>query len=186
MAYLDQEPRVKENFSYYQSIKQNVKFLRETIIFVSESRNAGTDCGTVSLCSDVSKELSLEVSVKQRFMRTFRFKIIDNNLMTRPCYRFDSDGPPHYNIIDDIPLKKRRVNTPHFHEFNKDGVEIAYQTDVLEKQEEYILSDRSFALAHFAHEENIKYTTSPEICKDGELFSPDNSLEDPLLGESFK
>lgn len=186
MAYSNQELRVKNNFRYYQSIKQHEKTLKTSIVFVSKSKNIGTDTGFVDICSDVSKELSLAVSVKQKALRTFSFKIIDNSLMSRPCYRFDSDGPPHYNIIEGVPLKKRRVDTPHFHEFNQEGIEFAYKTNVLERQEDYILSDRSFALAHFAHEENIRCDKPPEICKDGELFPPDDIIEDPLLGESFK
>ena len=173
---------VKNNFNYYQEMGSAEKQLSASVIYISQRSNqVHYDKGEVPLESTFPQKLTLEVEASNATSRDFKFKIYERNFMQRPCYRFDSDGDPHNNL-GDIPLPERQVTTPHFHKFDRNGIEIAYKTPSLEGNEEL---NRKAGLEIFAAEENIVCGSIPEIRREDELIPPEDVIVDPLQGESF-
>jgi hypothetical protein len=180
--YIQKE--VRDHFPYYSSLKDTEKTINSTTILLEERGNhKGRAIGFTPLHCTTSSALLLVVEANVNVKNDFQFKIIDENLMRRPCFRFDSTGLPHFNLLD-IPLLERVVKTPHFHIFTKEGIEIAYKTDILNKNEQIFLNCSELALSYFFQEENILFKKSPEIVVSGQLLPPETDV-DPLEGESF-
>ncbi len=177
--------KVRENFDFYNQLKDTAKGLSASAIYLSPRKNhIGRVIGESPLLSTLGDSMLLEVESNSDSLQDFQFKIIDRSFIPQPLFRFDSDGAPHNNL-GDIPLSARQVKTPHFHAFDKNGVEIAYRTDTIEKYEAKMVSDHIFAFKHFAEEENIIYGKDPFIGEADELIPPENVAFDPLKGEDF-
>lgn len=186
MAKINYQKLVSCDYNRYKMIQETEKKLTANYICVKERNNhKGIDFGVTVLTASISDELVLEIERSQTFGKWFKFKIYDKSFIQSPCYRFDSDGAPHYNPTDE-PLLERIVYPPHFHMFNENGLEIAYKTDDWVANADILLSDLSSAFQSFAREERISYSTFPSFYKNGELIiPPDNNILDPLQGEDF-
>ena len=136
-----------------------------------------------SCCLKSQKRNQQKVS-RQKFVPT----LICKHLTSAPFFRFDSDGPAHRNISDEIPLSEQKVTTPHFNTFDKTGLSIAYKTETLKKEKEAkaIAENINFGVSHFFQESNINTDGNfPEIkLKIPELFG-ENIETDPLNGIDF-
>ena len=184
MAKQHVQKEVRDNFPYYQSLKVSEKRINTTLFSLEERNNhRGRAIGSNHILCATSSAIFLVVDANINEKNDFQFKIIDEKLMTRPCFRFDSAGLPHFNMLD-IPLPERKVETPHFHIFTEKGIEIAYKTDILDKNEQIFINDSDLALAYFFQEENIIFEHSPEIVFSGQLLPPETDI-DPLYGEPF-
>lgn len=129
----------------------------------------------------------VEVVLNPSKMSSFKFKLFCKDFMNAPCYRFDSDGRSHVNRTDDThTLPQRIVSTPHYHRFNEAGVEIAYKTNDMLRDEKSYWMDYKGAFIKFCNEELISLTKAPTFFT-GELegFGESESLEDPLKGVEF-
>ena len=101
-----------------------------------------------------------------------------------PCFRYDAAGHVHMNPHSiSRTLAKRTVPSPHFHKFTKDGLEYAYRTAVIDK-EEAALNDPSFAFHAFCSEGKVSADDgNPALAFKPTLFPED--ADDPLEGHRF-
>ncbi len=132
----------------------------------------------------VKKNLNFEVEVKIDNSKDFKFKLFCSEVFEKPFFRFDSAGASHKNNDSDIPLKEQQVTTPHFHEYNPKGIEIAYKTKALLSGTQLPkLEDINICIMHFCEEGNMRYQKSdfPEVhLQKGELglkFTNDDPLK---------
>lgn len=151
-------PQVRENYDLYQKILQERKSIFTEVI---EVNNIGNNANTLSKTENVKcldcDEMILIVDVKQENYNFFQFKLRYKSFFPAPFFRFDSDGDSHRNKIDGIRLEEQIVTTPHFHKFNKDGIEIAYKTSkLLDHKEAKALEDINICIKHFFHESNLR------------------------------
>ena len=101
----------------------------------------------------------------------------------RPCFRFDSDGHVHMNR-NGKPLLQRRIPTPHFHEFDEQGREIAYRTERIDGDKTFP-TGKSDALNHFSEVHNMVMESELKIVSEGDLFRDETEGFDPNSGEDF-
>jgi hypothetical protein len=105
-----------------------------------------------------------------------------------PCFRFDSDGPPHRNRLPTIPLPRQQVTTPHFHFYNSDGVLVAYKSpSLLDPTVVYQLrQDLQFGLTFFCAEAIMSAIDNAVLaCVEVAASLPLPVSQDPLEGLSF-
>ena len=101
---------------YQQNIKANNNTIKTSKTPLIHER---TDIDLITLIVETSIAHS----------QSFAFKLISPEWDT-PFFRYDSAGPAHHNVYDDIPKKKKKVDTPHFHGYI-DGRAMAYQSENL-------------------------------------------------------
>ena len=120
-------------------------------------------------------EVTVEVNVVD--YSNFKFRLTSDQIYF-PFFRYDSTGRSHRNRH--IPLGKGdMIPCPHFNTYNQDGYNIAYRTNVIEKQEQF-LQNPEFALKHFFIEGNVNSgKNNPKVELDSKLFSevPLNPIE---------
>lgn len=134
------------------------------------------------------EELYFQVEVRKDNFKSFKFKITCRELHQSPFFRFDSDGDSHRNYDDSTPLKEQKVETPHFHKFDENGVLIAYQTELLKKESERkALEDINFCACYFFQESNTNLNEHeyPEIKIFPDLLDLEMTDEDPNAGVNF-
>ena len=178
---------IKENYERYLKIKQVKKKLAEKdILLYKDAGHKDVQVGEAVVAVGEGEESArLQVTLNVLKTRNFKFKLFCDDLTPAPCYRFDSDGGTHMNPYSETDaLLDRRVATPHFHCYNEDGVEIAYKTEELVKEQEKLLGDYDKAMGHFFAEENV-------LSEDGTRMVPEtlplgkDELENPLEGVEF-
>lgn len=158
---------------YLQPKPNNASYLQGIVAVVHRTTNQN-----ISLITEqnASKRSHFEIKLRAR------------HLCEEPFFRFESDGPPHHNNIETIPLPERQVTTPHFHMFNEDGLWIAYKTPVLNDagQAAAIRGDINLGLAHFAQESNLRNPKGgmPVVAEPQPSLLPQDDT-DPLAGKSF-
>jgi hypothetical protein len=161
--------KVKQDYSFYNSLLEERKSIFSEVIEVNKP---GNNKGILSKeeklnhSSLPSEQMVLIVDVKVNNHDFFQFKLRYKEFIPAPFFRFDSDGDTHRNRVNGIPLEKQSIPTPHFHKFNHEGVEIAYQTDkLLDPKESKALEDINICIIHFFHESNtrLKDEGFPEI-----------------------
>lgn len=176
---------VRDNYPRYAKIVDGEKDLCNAALWLRRSdEHKMKFVGTEQLeHKEINDTMHLEVSAATDFVSAFKFKIFNPAFMAAPCFRFDSWGQSHMNFSDE-PLLQRRINTPHFHRYNPDGVELAYRTDTINQNEEVILMDRKLALDHFLEEGHVR-TTEPTSLNYEELLLASAEPTDPLEGVTF-
>jgi hypothetical protein len=183
--------QIKTGFKTYTELKTKRKTITVSPIDVSKTkeRHPSLRVGHSNVIHQtVNKNLNFEVEVKVDNTKDFKFKIFCSEIFEKPFFRFDSAGASHRNNDPEIPLKDQQVHTPHFHEYNSKGIEIAYKTKALKSPVQIPkLEDINVCIMHFCEEGNMRYqkTDFPEvILQKGELglkFTND----DPLKNVAF-
>jgi hypothetical protein len=183
---------IKDDFDFYLKVCSESKSFEINPIELSEIKSNHTK--TRMKCVDVKHST---ISHKMLFCvesditnaRNFKLKLWCNEKFECPLFRFDSDGATHRNNDPNIPLDQQAITTPHFHKFNKDGIEYAYKTSELNdtEQKEKIVNDINLAAILFCREANLVTTTNPSIIQvpSSELpFTPTTST-DPTKNVTF-
>jgi len=151
--------KVKDNYNFYNELLSKRKSIFSEVI---EIKKVGNNHNTLEELIDVKhpdieNNMLLLVDVKVNNNSFFQFKLRYKEFIDNPIFRFDSDGDTHWNRIDGVPLTEQQVQTPHFHKFNENGIEIAYKTDLLKNEvTSKALEDIEHCIAHFFHECNIR------------------------------
>jgi hypothetical protein len=153
--------QIRDNYTLYSDLLYNRKSTDEKKIDIStvkqNHRNLLMSDGVLLKHITLTEEIIFDSEVKIRNYRDFKFKITCRSLYKGPFFRYDSDGPTHQNYDESIPLKEQSITTPHFHNFNDKGIEIAYKTDqLLNDASRVALEDINLCVAHFCHEGNIR------------------------------
>lgn len=151
---------IKDNYDFYNNLLQQRKSIFSSIIDIKEIGNNNNTLEKIESIKHIGIEdpMFLIVDVKLNNHNFFQFKLRYKEFIEQPFFRYDSDGDAHRNKIQGIPLQQQRITTPHFHKFDKNGIEIAYKTDqLLDERECKALEDINLCIAHFCHEANIRF-----------------------------
>ena len=81
-------------------------------------------------------------------------------------------------------LKGRQIPTPHFHEFDETGYEMAYQTEELLDSGHDLLKSREAVMSHFCKVHNINLESAIKITP-SEMLPVEDREEDCLKGIIF-
>jgi hypothetical protein len=154
-------PQIRDNYSLYKDLLGNRKSTDERHIDISNVKSSNRhfliNDSVLLKHITLSEEIVFISEVKVRNYKDFKFKIRCVSLCKVPFFRYDSDGPTHQNRDENIPLKEQSITTPHFHNFNEKGIEIAYKTNqLLNDASRMALEDINLCAAHFCHEGNIR------------------------------
>jgi hypothetical protein len=178
---------VKASFYIYSELRKDRKTVLLSPIDVSKvkARHPALKIGHANVTHEtVKKSLNFEVEVKISNCKDFKFKLFCSELFGSPFFRFDSCGASHRNNDPEIPLKEQLVTTPHFHQYNEKGIEIAYKTAaLLSELQLQQLEDINVCVMHFCEEGNMRYQKNdfPEVnLQMGELgfkFTDDDPLK---------
>lgn len=151
---------VATKYDFYQSLVDGRKTTEYETVSLTKVGNNNKILETAVEVSHESSdvdEMALIVEVNKANQGNYKFKLRYHGLIPAPFFRFDSVGETHWNKVDGIKLNEQQVTTPHFHRFNKDGIEIAYKTEKLKDEETAkALQDIDLCLAHFCHESNLR------------------------------
>jgi hypothetical protein len=153
--------QIRDNYSLYTDLLNNRKSTDESNIDIStvksSNRNFLINDDVLLNHITLSQKIIFISEVKIRNYKDFKFKIRCVSLCDPPLFRYDSDGPAHQNHDENIPLKEQSITTPHFHNFNERGIEIAYKTNqLLNDASRAALEDINLCVVHFCHEGNIR------------------------------
>ena len=183
-------PTIRERFALYRQFIEEQKMVQESPLRL---KGGGTNAGWVTAASPllhptISEKTEFVAKQSRRNFPKYELKIMAPFLCERPCFRFESDGPPHRNNFPEIPLPEQQVTTPHFHHFTRDGYELAYKTDALRNSGncQAIIRDMSFGVSHFCQEGQIGRLDGgvPEVQAEGIPLSLPTNI-DPLEGVPF-
>lgn len=183
--------QIRNNYKDYNELKTKRKTVLVSPIDVKrvKDRHPSLQFGNSNVTHQtINKNLNLEVEVKIDNSRDFKFKLFCSEIFEKPFFRFDSAGAVHRNNDPAIPLKEQQVTTPHFHEYNAEGIEIAYKTEALLTPAQLLkLENINVCIMHFCEEGNMRYQKSdfPEVnLQKGELGLKFTN-EDPLKNIGF-
>ncbi|MCU4155233.1 hypothetical protein J1N10_04555 [Carboxylicivirga sp. A043] len=170
--------KVKENYDFYSSLLSERKSIFSEVIEINETGNNENTLSKQEVLKhkSIPDKMVLIVDVKYNNHRFFQFKLRYKEYIPQPFFRFDSDGDTHRNRIDGVPLSEQSITTPHFHQYNNDGVEIAFKTDKLINEKECkALEDINLCIAHFFQVSNTRLNNedypSVKISSDKLAFS---------------
>ena len=182
---------IKTNFEKYEKLLEGDKNCEKKIIILDEIKNNHSDTRLKSSKvehSTIKMDMELLVESKIDNKRSFKFKLRAKDLTGEPFFRFDSDGLSHLNNIPLTPLNELKIDTPHFHKFDNEGRNIAYQTDSLKNTttREILLNDVSLCMAHYCDESKTYYNSEyieiiqkpiSELDLDIDNFNPLNGVD---------
>jgi hypothetical protein len=150
---------IRDNFELYNKLLEGRKSVFSEVIDINDLGNNANTLEKIEPVqhSTITDDMVLIVDVKVNNHNFFQFKLRYKTFVDKPFFRFDSDGATHHNKIDGTPLHLQAVKPPHFHKFNADGIEIAYQTDkLLNETESKALEDINLCIAYFFQESNTR------------------------------
>lgn len=183
--------KFKEDYSTYKVLLNDRKSIFQSVI---EINNVGNNANTLQKIEDVKhltldKNIDLIVNVKVNNNKFFQFKLRFKEFCDIPFFRFDSDGDTHRNYLENTTkLDAQKVETPHFHIYTEEGLNIAYRTPQLENEEERkALEDINLCIYHFFREANIVLPNDylPRVQIKGGSLDLDFSNDDPNANMIF-
>lgn len=173
---------VRDNFLRYKRIKELDKKLKKCEFVMVERRgNSRYECCEKDIKLG-DEFLVLRCDAKKDILRTLHIQLFCKSLQNCPCYRFESNGSPHMNRAG--YLKGCQIPTPHFHEFDETGYEMAYQTEELLDSGHDLLKSREAVMSHFCKVHNINLESAIKITP-SEMFPVEDREEDCLKGIIF-
>ena len=180
---------IRDDFDFFIELMDGEKKVEKEIIYLKQKpTHKDWLSETVNVNHEtINEKIGLIIEKKKSYYK-YGIKLICKHLTSTPFFRFDSDGPAHRNISDDIPLSEQKVTTPHFNTFDNTGLSIAYKTETLRKEKDAkaIAENINFGVSHFFQETNINTDGRfPEIKLNvPELFEETIEI-DPLNGIDF-
>lgn len=153
---------IKNNYGFYSSLCNEQKLADGSLIQIIKPGNNKNilEVPITVWHSRFPNSIKLLVAVKKHNYKFFQLKLRCKDLCRQPFFRYDSDGDTHRNYGEDIRLEDQQVTTPHFHYYNEQGVNIAYKTSALLKEEtRKALEDIDICINHFFDEAKIISTS---------------------------
>jgi hypothetical protein len=152
---------IKDNYPIYVDLVTLKKFLLQDNISLEKAKknNANFLCVDDILVrhSTLSNEITFIAEVRISNYKYFLFKLRCKSFCEIPFFRYDSDGGTHRNYDESFPLGYQSIKTPHFNKFDKNGLSIAYRTDILEDEEKSkALQDIEICISYFCQESNLR------------------------------
>ncbi len=154
-------PEIKSNFGMYSTLVKERKAIKENPVTISQIKKSNihfleSQAAIVKHCILV-EEIFFVTEVRILNYKDYHFSLRCPSLSQTPFFRYDSEGAPHRNNDEGIPLKEQMVETPHFNCFNSEGENIAYQTELQkDKINAKKLEDISQGVIHFFDESNTR------------------------------
>ena len=183
--------KIRADYQHYLDVVSGLKITQSPITLKKGGANNSNWAGAKVQLEHmaVSEPIHFVAEKNIKHPTNFKFKLVAAHLANEPVLRFDSDGASHRNDLDEIPLPERQVTTPHFHQFNEDGISIAFKTDVLKSDGNAtaIANDVNFGMAHFSTVAHLEDGNGkpPAVQEDQSVFAmPTN--QDPVAGVNFK
>lgn len=184
-------PKVKEDYQFYRELVIDEKVIRTKMLYVSEDRpnNKNYLEATEGVQHTKHKDdISFIINVKRQNFKYFQFKLKCKSLSDKPYFRYDSDGGTHRNYGTDLPLEEQKVDTPHFHRYNEDGINIAYKTPAIKgegNREQY--EDIHQCIDIFCNEANLRSSDgyTPSIIIEPFALQLKHIQEDPNSNVNF-
>jgi hypothetical protein len=177
-------------FTYKRLLEEN-KSIFENVIQINEVGNNANTLETIENIKhlNLNKNIDLIVNVKVNNNKFFQFKLRCKEYCNIPFFRFDSDGDTHRNYLENTTkLDAQKVEVPHFHKYNEDGLNIAYRTPQIENDEQRkALEDINLCIYHFFKESNIILPSEdlPQVKIKGAYLDLDFSNDDPNANITF-
>lgn len=181
----------REDYSTYKKLLEESKSIFDNVIEINEVNNNANTLEKIENIKHktINKKIDLIVNIKVNNSKFFQFKLRCKEYCEIPFFRFDSDGVTHRNYLENTTkLDAQKVETPHFHIYNEDGLNIAYRTPQFDNVEERkALEDINLCIYHFFRESNIFLPTDdlPVIRIKGASLDLDFSNEDPNANMIF-
>jgi len=153
---------IKNNYDFYNGLCKEDKLTNSRVIKLIKP---GNNKNILEEATDVrhsrfTNNIKLLVAVKRHNHKFFQFKLRCTDLCQMPFFRYDSDGEAHRNYDSNIRLENQQVTTPHFHYYNEQGINIAYKTPQLKKEEtRKALEDIDICVNHFYDEAKLISTS---------------------------
>lgn len=153
---------IKDDYSKYEELLAGVKNTSTPTIMLDKLKenNKHTRAKSVEVThKSISEDIELIVESKIANKKDFKFKLRAPGYILKPFFRFDSDGVSHYNRTKNIALPLQKVDTPHFHKYDKDGLNFAYKTTSLKNETECeaLINDINLCMAHYSDESQTYY-----------------------------
>lgn len=183
--------QIKSNFSQYFDLRSKRKTVLNSPIAIKDGKSNHKSIkkgASLAKHASIKSDIKFEIEVKADNAKDFKFKLFCPDLFAQPFFRYDASGPTHRNNDPDIPLKEQQVTTPHFHEFNDKGIEIAYKTAALKSPKDLTrLEEVNICIMHFCQEGNVRYrkTDFPEVNLHNDELGLTFITEDPLKNVNF-
>ncbi|MDI9870556.1 hypothetical protein [Flectobacillus roseus] len=158
---------ISKDFNSYKLLLSELKEFEEEVITLEQPGNnakyiKGKSKGIHTILGD---EILLEAELKASNYTSIRLKLFSKERIVEgvPFFRFESDGPAHFNNIPGSDLQL--VQTPHFHKYESCGQYIAYRPNGLSDDNTAIqvLTDIDSAITVFCQESNLKTTKNNEL-----------------------
>lgn len=171
------EPVIKENYPFYLMLVDEDKIMTKTEIQLSNNPNHRDSLvGEAEIEHNQGHLLRLKIYMGKRYTN-YILNLFFPGWIEKGLCRFDSEGAYHKNKCGSIETKNKKIPTPHFHKFDENGCEYAYQTDELTDE---LIKNITLGLKIFCKEFNIKCNDEVEV-REG-AFDIDTYLQvkDPL------
>ena len=186
MAKINTE--VRDNYPTYETHIGCKKFTSKKVIPLRGKKKSRLDFyyETETLTDENGEYPVLLVIEKSiRIQTKYKFQLLSRNF-TQPIFRFDSDGPAHFNVDPKTKLKDKRIDTPHFNRYDQDGRGIAYRSDEIENDNE-LVKHLNNTFVHFCKEANIRFPADDfsEIDEHPGQLPLSNTTEDLLADVVF-
>lgn len=184
----DHSSQIRESFPDYQGFISHQKVVNSSKIVLREHKARDNCRGSSEIeCPCIGGAKKFEAEVSLAYSGKYKLRVFADRFGPGPCFRFDSYGRAHCNPEDGRGLVSRRVMTPHFHRYDRDGNEIAFQTAPLREHDAAgrIASDHRVGVRIFCDEVNARDGAGnyPELVT--EQATMQLPIEDPLSGISF-
>lgn len=157
----NKNPDIANNFSKFKKLLEERKHTKESQITLDQTKPNRSDINFSEIGvvhTDLDDSITLIVEAKVNNHKDFKFKLRCPSLSQTPFFRYDSDGPTHFNRGVEAPLIQQMITTPHFNSFDSAGRSIAYKTDkLIDENELKALEDLNFSFIHFCFESNLRY-----------------------------
>lgn len=156
---------IKDDYSKYQELINGIKNTSVPTITLDKIKGNHRHTRTKNIevtHNSIADYIELIVESKIANKRDFKFKLRAPEYTGVPFFRFDSDGVSHYNRSENIELPRQKVDTPHFHKFDQNGINVAYKTSSLENEPERraLINDINLCMAHYSDESQTYYNNN--------------------------
>ncbi|GEM_PF-2673952 len=180
--------KIEAHFSTYTTFLSDKKTIeQEEITLRLNTKQRRKEGESAIIYAVIQGKKRFEAIASSHVKNKYQFYVFADWFDAGPCFRFDSQGQAHCNPEDGRGLKARKIETPHFHKFNKDGVEIAFHSAELQRPSaaEAIVNDIKSGIKHFCQEGCLTcgQNAYPRLISEQELM--DLSSDDPLNDVSF-
>lgn len=179
---------IRDNYSMYMSLLRCDKTTEQEIVALSNGRGSHKRYrnARIDITYSIGRVGYISIRQSKSLLIDYGFQVFAEGFPV-PIFRFDADGATHYNMDNEnLTLLEREIKTPHFHQFDATGKEIAFRTTALADFEFEVQNDINSGLSCFCEQFDIHCMSSKKIVvvEQTELF-PTEVFDDVHKGVIF-